>query len=97
MKKFFFNFSILTLLFFLVISCSNKEKSGSESKLITDEITNYFSPNTIVVQSKAESDLPLFIDRFFEDETYIYVCQNKTCQRPETNINLALEQVPYIK
>ena len=51
---------------------------------------------TIVVQSKTESILPLFIDRFFEDETYIYVCQNKTCQRPETNINLALEQVPYI-
>jgi uncharacterized protein YyaL (SSP411 family) len=70
---------------------------GPESKIITDEITNYFTPNTIVVQSKTESDLPLFIDRFFEDETYIYVCQNKTCQRPETNINLALEQVPYIK
>ena len=69
---------------------------GPESKLITDEVTNYFSPNTIIVQSKTESDLPLFIDRFFEDETYIYVCQNKTCQRPETNINLALEQVPYI-
>ena len=69
---------------------------GPESKIITDEITNYFTPNTIVVQSKTESDLPLFIDRFFEDETYIYVCQNKTCQRPETNINLALEQVPYI-
>ena len=69
---------------------------GPESKLITDQITSYFSPNSIVVQSKTESDLPLFIDRFFEDETYIYVCQNKTCQRPETNINLALEQVPYI-
>ena len=69
---------------------------GSESKLITGEITNYFSPNTIVVQSKAESDLPLFIDRFFEDETYIYVCQNKVCQRPETSIKLALDQVPYI-
>ena len=69
---------------------------GPESKLITDQMTSYFSPNSIVVQSKTESDLPLFIDRFFEDETYIYVCQNKTCQRPETNINLALEQVPYI-
>ncbi len=69
---------------------------GPESKVITDEITNYFTPNTIVVQSKTESDLPLFIDRYFEDETYIYVCQNKTCQRPETKINLALEQVPYI-
>ena len=69
---------------------------GPESKVISDEITNYFTPNTIVVQSKTESDLPLFIDRYFEDETYIYVCQNKTCQRPETKINLALEQVPYI-
>ena len=69
---------------------------GPESQIITDEITNYFSPNTIIVQSKTESKLPLFIDRFFEDETYIYVCQNKTCQRPETNINLALKQVPYI-
>tara|TARA_B100000963_G_scaffold190138_1_gene165441 strand:+ start:94 stop:2313 length:2220 start_codon:yes stop_codon:yes gene_type:complete len=69
---------------------------GPESKIITDEITNYLTPNTIVVQSKTESDLPLFIDRFFDDETYIYVCQNKTCQRPETNIILALEQVPYI-
>ena len=28
MKKSFFNFSILPLLFFLVISCSNKEKSS---------------------------------------------------------------------
>ena len=70
---------------------------GPESKLITDEITNYFTPNTIVVQSKTESILPLFIDRFFEDETYIYVCQNKVCQRPETKIDLALSQVPYIK
>ena len=69
---------------------------GPNAKLITDEITKNFTPNTIVVQSNIESKIPLFIDRFFEDETYIYVCQNKTCQRPETNINLALEQVPYI-
>ena len=69
---------------------------GPNANSVTDDITNYFTPNTIVVQSKIESDIPLFIDRYFEDETYIYVCQNKTCQRPETNINLALEQVTYI-
>ena len=69
---------------------------GPNAKSITDDITNYFTPNTIVVQSRIESEIPLFIDRYFEDETYIYVCQNKTCQRPETKINLALEQVPYI-
>ncbi len=69
---------------------------GPNANLITDEITKKFTPNTLVVQSNIESKIPLFIDRFFEDETYIYVCQNKTCQRPETNIKLALEQVPYI-
>jgi uncharacterized protein YyaL (SSP411 family) len=69
---------------------------GPNAKKVTEDITEYFTPNTIVVQSEIESEIPLFIDRFFDDETYIYVCQNKTCQRPETNINLALEQVPYI-
>ena len=69
---------------------------GPNSKNITDDITNIFTPNTIIVQSNIESDIPLFVDRYFKDETYIYVCQNKTCQRPETSIKLALEQVPYI-
>ena len=70
---------------------------GQNSKKITDNISSYFTPNTLVVQSSKESEIPLFIDRFFEDETYIYVCQNKVCQRPETKIDLALSQVPYIK
>ena len=70
---------------------------GPNSKKITDNISSYFTPNTLVVQSSIESEIPLFIDRFFEDETYIYVCQNKVCQRPETKIDLALSQVPYIK
>ena len=69
---------------------------GPNSKNLTDEITNIFIPNTLVVQSDIESQIPLFIDRYFDDETYIYVCQNKTCQRPEKNIKLALDQVPYI-
>ena len=63
---------------------------------VTDKINKFFTPNTIVVQSSIESDIPLFIDRYFDDKTYIYVCQNKTCQRPETNIDLALNQIPYI-
>ena len=69
---------------------------GPNAKSVTDDITRTFIPNTLVVQSDIESQIPLFIDRYFDDETYIYVCQNKTCQRPETNINLALDQVPYI-
>jgi len=67
--------------------------SDSKTKLISEQLL----PNVILVQSNSESNIPLFMDRFFEDETYIYVCQNKTCQRPETSIKYALEQIPYLK
>jgi len=69
---------------------------GPNSQNVTDEILRNFTPNTLVVQSNIDSDIPLFVDRFFDNETYIYVCQNKVCQRPETSIELALDQVPYI-
>lgn len=67
--------------------------SDSKTKLISEKLL----PNVILVQSNTESEIPLFVDRYFEDETYIYVCQNKTCQRPETDIKYALEQIPYLK
>ena len=67
--------------------------SDSKTKLISEKLL----PNVILVQSNTESDIPLFVDRYFDDETYIYVCQNKTCQRPEINIKYALDQIPYLK
>ena len=67
--------------------------SDSKTKLISEKLL----PNVILVQSNTESDIPLFMDRYFDDETYIYVCQNKTCQRPEINIKYALDQIPYLK
>ena len=45
MKKSFFNFSILTLLFFLVISCSNKEKSSECSTFLECLDGTYWTTN----------------------------------------------------
>ena len=45
MKKSFFNFSILTLLFFLVISCSNKEKSDECSTFLECLDGTYWTTN----------------------------------------------------
>ena len=45
MKKSFSNFSILTLLFFLVISCSNKEKSDECSILLECLDGTYWTTN----------------------------------------------------
>ena len=33
--------------------------------------------NTILVGSKVESEISLFKDRFIDEDTFIYVCQNK--------------------
>jgi uncharacterized protein YyaL (SSP411 family) len=32
-------------------------------------------------------------DRYFEDETLIYVCENKVCLRPSKTIAEALKQI----
>ena len=45
MKKSFFNFSILTLLFFLVISCPNKEKSSECSTFLECLDGTYWTTN----------------------------------------------------
>lgn len=50
-------------------------------------------PNTLIVASPLESSLPLFLNRFVEEETYIYVCQNNTCNLPETSSEIVIGQL----
>ncbi len=52
-------------------------------------------PNTLIIGSAIESELPLFTNRFVPDETFIYVCQNSTCKLPVTTTNAALEQLKH--
>ena len=53
-------------------------------------------PNTLIVASTTNSDLALFKDRYFEDETYIFVCQNNTCKLPVTTVADAIEQLDHL-
>lgn len=46
---------------------------------------NYF-PNTIIAGSKLTSNLPFLKNRFVENETFLYLCQNRTCQKPTNNL-----------
>ncbi|MBA3971220.1 MAG: thioredoxin domain-containing protein [Bacteroidetes bacterium] len=57
-----------------------------------DLIKHYF-PNRIFAGSASESSLPLFKNRFLENETLIYMCENKTCFAPVKNIEDALRQI----
>jgi len=49
--------------------------------------------NAIFAVGKTTSELPLLKDRFVENKTMIYVCENKTCKLPVETIEEALEQI----
>ena len=53
-------------------------------------------PNTLIVASTVDSDMPLFKDRYFEDDTYIFVCQNNSCKLPTTSVEDALGQLDHL-
>ena len=50
-----------------------------------------YLPNALVAASKSVSELYLLKDRYFKDETYIYVCVDNTCKFPVTKVLNALE------
>ena len=66
---------------------------GPEAKKINTNIKQNYLPNVLFQISENESKLPLLKDRFFKDETLIYVCENKVCLRPSKNVSEALKQI----
>ena len=45
----------------------------------------------LLVGSTSYSDIALFDDRFFEDDTFIYVCQDNACKLPVKTVEEALK------
>lgn len=66
---------------------------GNDAATIARELQTKSLPNTLIVASVSPSELPLFKDRYFEDETYIFVCQNNSCKLPTTSVEDALGQL----
>lgn len=63
--------------------------NNAEKLLLNLEEKNI--PNTLLVGSTDPSDIALFEDRFLEDETYIYVCQDNACKLPVKTVEEALK------
>ncbi|MBD80629.1 MAG: thioredoxin domain-containing protein [Crocinitomicaceae bacterium] len=57
------------------------------------QINSDYIPNKMLVGDTKESPLPLMEGKFVEGETYIYVCVNKACQLPVTDVNEAKKQI----
>lgn len=67
--------------------------SGKEAALKISELNKVYIPNKIVAGSVKDSQLPLLVNRYSENETLIYVCVNHACKMPVNNSAEAIEQL----
>jgi hypothetical protein len=67
---------------------------GPEHLKIKSELRKQFLPLAVLMGTKEKSTLPLLADKTtIGGKTGIYVCFNKTCQRPVTTADEALAQI----
>ena len=66
---------------------------GKDAHSKTMEMNTKYNPNTLFIGSFKESNLELLEGKYVEGTTMIYVCENKVCQLPTTEIKQALKQI----
>lgn len=69
---------------------SNHQKElavcGANSLQQVQEINQKYLPHLLIAGTSKDSDLPFLKNRFIENESLFYLCQNKTCGAPIKNI-----------
>lgn len=67
--------------------------SGKDALSKTSQLQSYYLPNILIAGATKESKLPLLESRFVDNKTYIYVCVNKACKMPETDVKVAVDKM----
>ena len=72
----------------LHFSEQNKELAicGENALEILQKINQNYYPNCIIAGSEKPSKLPFLQNRYEENKTLIYLCQNKSCQKPTADL-----------
>jgi len=66
---------------------------GENSKDLIKSLQEVHLPNTLIVGSETENELPLFNNRFETGKTLIYVCTNNTCKLPVAVPKQAIDKI----
>lgn len=77
---------------FMHFSSQNKELAvcGNEAEIYIKTINSRYIPNVIVAGTVKTSRLPFLENRFVENANLLYLCQNKTCNLPSSNLEEVL-------
>jgi len=54
------------------------------------DFKQHYAPNTLLLGSTTDSPLPLLQNKTLEGQTTFYLCQNKSCQLPTTELKKVL-------
>ena len=66
---------------------------GKDADEKRKEIEQVYHPNKILIGGEKENGLPLLEFKSVEGETWIYVCVDKACQMPTSDVNEALKLI----
>lgn len=66
---------------------------GKNALEISQKINEHYLPTVLITGSTTEADLPLVKGRFVENETLMYLCENKTCNLPEKDVEIILKNI----
>lgn len=66
---------------------------GKDFEAKRKEFDTHYFPNVFLSGGKNEGTLSLLEHKLLKGQTTIYVCQNKACQLPVTEVNEALKQI----
>ncbi|MDR6969249.1 uncharacterized protein YyaL (SSP411 family) [Flavobacterium arsenatis] len=82
---------------FLNFSEQNKELvvTGENAKHFIHKINRNYLPNIILAGAENHSLLPFLSDRFVENETLFYLCQNRVCQIPSKDFERTLSELKH--
>lgn len=64
---------------------------GPQANAVASEMMKNYNRNALFLGGISESHLPLLEYKYIPDKTMIYVCKNKVCKLPVTDINQALQ------
>ncbi len=66
---------------------------GPNCRSINKELHQHYLPHSFFMGSEKSENLPLLKNRYVEGQTTIYVCQDRVCKQPVTDVENALNQM----
>ena len=66
---------------------------GNQYNDMRQQIDAHYLPNVLLSGGRIQGSLPLLESKLVEGQTTIYVCRDKSCKKPVTEVSKALEQI----